>query len=275
MKVLFQTLQALIDYCASVSLPLDDMRFALGENKGHSPRWFYIYQDPATGEWVVAKNKSDGSTVERYRGANEREAVQLLVEKMEAEANARGLTIYVEEMQEEHQPAPQPIERSEPEYRYEPLQDDPWVINKRGNMEHRLRRRHHYYNLVMLMLAIMGAVIVVTFLYVEGKKAAFRTPTDRSELGQRPVYSENTEIAPPPDDGLFWLWYLNPSYQGDVYDPGYDYSYDYGYDYGNDYGQDDSWSWDFGDSDWDSGWDDGGSLWDSWDSGSTDWNSDW
>ena len=72
-------------------LPLNQMRFALGEDKGNEPRWFYIYQDSSTSEWVVAKNKSNGEKVERYRGNDEAAACQILFNKMEEEARSRGL----------------------------------------------------------------------------------------------------------------------------------------------------------------------------------------
>ncbi len=77
------------DFVQRHNIPLDKIRFALGEDKGHEPRWFYIYQDRFTGEWVVAKNKSDGSTAERYRGQDEAKACQILFDKMEEEFNNR------------------------------------------------------------------------------------------------------------------------------------------------------------------------------------------
>ena len=87
MKV--NSLQEYKDFVERHNIPLDTIRFALGEDKGHDPRWFYIYQDRFTGEWVVAKNKSDGSTAERYRGNDEAKACQILFDKMEEEFNKR------------------------------------------------------------------------------------------------------------------------------------------------------------------------------------------
>ena len=87
MKV--NSLQEYRDFVERHNIPLDTIRFALGEDKGHDPRWFYIYQDRFTGEWVVAKNKSDGSTAERYRGNDEAKACQILFDKMEEEFNKR------------------------------------------------------------------------------------------------------------------------------------------------------------------------------------------
>lgn len=68
------------EFVAKHNIPLDTIRFALGEDKGHEPRWFYIYQDRFTGEWVVAKNKNDGSTAERYRGFDDTSYYQNYVE---------------------------------------------------------------------------------------------------------------------------------------------------------------------------------------------------
>ncbi len=83
------SLQEYKDFVEKHNIPLDTIRFALGEDKGHEPRWFYIYQDRFTGEWVVAKNKNDGSTAERYRGFDEAAACQILFDKMQEEFNKR------------------------------------------------------------------------------------------------------------------------------------------------------------------------------------------
>ena len=54
------------DFVQRHNIPLDKIRFALGEDKGHEPRWFYIYQDRFTGEWVVAKSATEGMTRRRH-----------------------------------------------------------------------------------------------------------------------------------------------------------------------------------------------------------------
>ena len=54
-----QTLEELKDFCARHNLPLEQMRFFIGEDY-KKPKAFGIYQD-GDGNFVVYKNKADGS----------------------------------------------------------------------------------------------------------------------------------------------------------------------------------------------------------------------
>ena len=77
-----QTLEEFKTFAVQHDIPLEQLRFALGEDKGSEPMWFYIYQDDVTGEWVVAKNKRDGTKAVRYRGYDEAAACQILYDKL-------------------------------------------------------------------------------------------------------------------------------------------------------------------------------------------------
>ncbi len=48
-------------------MPLEQMRFFINRDY-KEPKAFGIFQDPETLEWVVYKNKADGTRAERYRG---------------------------------------------------------------------------------------------------------------------------------------------------------------------------------------------------------------
>ncbi len=238
------TLAELQACCEERRLPLDKMRFALDVDKGHEPRWFYIYLDDMSGEWVVTKNKSDGSRVERYRGYDEETAVQIFADKMEEEANKRGLTLGLPIHQEEGS-AEQDIQEDYEEAE-EPGASLGWV------------RKNLSIAIILIVAALVGVVWIFTM----------HAPTRGQGFDKRPDYDSKWEQIDLP---RLPVWEFIPHYD-------YSYDYDYGYDYDYDYSYDDDWSydWDSGDTDWDSGWDSGDTTWDSdWDSGDTDWDSDW
>ena len=64
-------------------LPYNVTRFFIGE-KVEEPRAFCIYKDDS-GDFIVYKNKADGTRVIRYRGRDEEYAVNLLWERLKEE----------------------------------------------------------------------------------------------------------------------------------------------------------------------------------------------
>ena len=78
-----KTIEELKAFCAAHNLPLEQMRFFLGEDY-RGPRAFGVYKD-GEGNFVVYKNKSDGSRSVRYRGTDEAYAVNELYQKMKSE----------------------------------------------------------------------------------------------------------------------------------------------------------------------------------------------
>ena len=78
-----KTIEALRAFCVSHHLPLAQMRFFLGEDY-RGARAFGIYKD-GEGNFVVYKNKADGSRAVRYRGTDEAYAVNELYQKMKSE----------------------------------------------------------------------------------------------------------------------------------------------------------------------------------------------
>lgn len=76
-----RTIQELKEWAEFNNLPLEDMRVFIGINYQY-PKAFGIYKDPNTGEFIVYKNKADGSRSIRYSGSNEEIAVKELFFKM-------------------------------------------------------------------------------------------------------------------------------------------------------------------------------------------------
>ena len=86
-----QTLEELKDFCAKHDLPLEQMRFFIGVDY-KKPRAFGIYQD-GDGNFVVYKNKADGSRAIRYKGTDEAYAVHELYLKMQSEVQKQKTRI--------------------------------------------------------------------------------------------------------------------------------------------------------------------------------------
>ena len=224
MKV--NSLQEYRDFVERHNIPLDTIRFALGEDKGHDPRWFYIYQDRFTGEWVVAKNKSDGSTAERYRGNDEAKACQILFDKMEEEFNKR---------------------------KYAGEDTAGGASGSAGSSQK--RKKSHFSSFVMRFLPYLIAIPICAYAFWDGYR-----DTHTKRPGQGYYVFRNTY-----DDGSVWddLYYYLDSCWYYFDDTSYYQNYVESKDNDDNYyddDDDDSWDsfdwgdWDSNDSDWDSDW---------------------
>ena len=69
-------------------MPLERMRFFINEDRREA-RCFGIYQEADTGNWVVYKNKDNGSRAVRYNGPDEAYAAQELWAKINSEIELR------------------------------------------------------------------------------------------------------------------------------------------------------------------------------------------
>lgn len=83
-----KTIEELKEYCAERGMPLLRMRFFIGENF-KEPKAFGIYKDGDN--YVVYKNKADGSRAIRYDGPDEAYAVNELFQKLLSECHNRGI----------------------------------------------------------------------------------------------------------------------------------------------------------------------------------------
>lgn len=83
-----QSIEELKQKCAEKNMPLEKMRFFIGENR-KEPKCFGVYQDENTGNWVVYKNKADGTRAVRYEGPDEARAAQEIWNKIGDEVKHR------------------------------------------------------------------------------------------------------------------------------------------------------------------------------------------
>ena len=77
------TIEELQQFCSDKKLPLDKLRFFIGENY-QGAKAYGIYRD-ADGQVVVYKNKADGTRAVRYQGTDEAYAVNELYQKLKEE----------------------------------------------------------------------------------------------------------------------------------------------------------------------------------------------
>lgn len=288
-----KTIDELLEFIHDKGIPVEQMRFAIGENMGSQPRWFFIYYDIETQEWVVAKNKDTGETVERYRGDSEEKAVEIIFAKMEEEANKRGLSVVYDN----------PAKEREEYYtnrHNDPSPDKRKYRRKRNSI---LNNKRFVIQLSVALTIVIAATIFVAVLmfgptrqwtgpgYYKGYNGnvycnTYEDYRDRYRTNYSHAYDGYHDRYYYDDYDYDYNYRYDNDYDYDYnYDYDYDYDDDYDYDYSYDYDDDSSssWSsWDSSDTDWGSSWDsydsydyDSGSSWDSWDSGSTDWDSDW
>jgi hypothetical protein len=83
-----QSIEELKQKCAEKNMPLEKMRFFIGENR-KEPKCFGVYLDESTGNWVVYKNKADGTRAVRYEGPDEARAAQEIWTKIGDEVKHR------------------------------------------------------------------------------------------------------------------------------------------------------------------------------------------
>ena len=274
----------ILDLAGSMGLPLEDMHFIIGRNTD-TPQCFGIYEDTATGEFVVYKNKTDGTHVEHYRGMDEAYAAQQIWDKLESEiakrrsayggAIAKGAPVhrdvYLGRKMEQVQRQPRPPKNRTP----------------------RRRRKRFNYTILIYTVVILSCLAIA--IADKKQKSHLRNGyyTHRGD-----VYYQQSGNWYYYDDAIDdWEPYYDAN---DWYDDTYDYDDDYygsyytfdnedsafyssefyvddsrSYDYGSSYDYDDDYDYDYDydyDNDYDYDWD---SDWDSWDSWDTDWDSDW
>ncbi len=258
-----ETIGELQEFCAAHKMPLDAMRFFIGEDF-RGARAFGIYKDE-NGNCVVYKNKSDGSRAVRYEGPDEKRAVREIYEKLKSETDLRRRA------DARRAPAQYDPERyAEPE-----ASDDeppkPWALVLGGIL--------YFWKPIVIVLA---AAALLFFIGRKPDRGYYRYQDDT-------YYYQSGDWYRYDDYADGWEPYLDvPADLTEHYDDYYE-SEDYGgvfgvpdfsgsgwYDEDDEYDEDDGWSLFDDDSSYDSyDWDDGGSDYDSWDSFDTDWDSDW
>ncbi len=79
-----ETIEELIAFAKEHNLPLKEMRYFLGENYT-GPKAIGIYKDEETRNFIVYKNKADGTRAVRYEGKDEKYAVNEVYQKMKTD----------------------------------------------------------------------------------------------------------------------------------------------------------------------------------------------
>lgn len=267
-----QTMEELKDFCARHNLPLEQMRFFIGEDY-KKPKAFGIYQD-GDGNFVVYKNKADGSRAIRYKGTDEAYAVHELYLKLQSE-------VQKQKTRRSASAAEQTGGKSNHQGRSTNRLSGVWA-----SFSPREKRR------------LIGSLLLVLFLFsilafdamvpdkgyysYEGSYYYYDYPDwyrfDREQLDWVPA-----DMAHTPLDRHYNHYLIKNNSSGSQYSESVDSEY---YDAfsasqsvweeddssiredssGSDSSWDDS-DWDDSDWDWDSGSD--------WDSSYTDWDSDW
>ena len=273
-----QTVEELLAFCERHELPLSKMRFFIGLDYPGA-KAYGIFKDK-NGDFVVYKNKADGSRAVRYRGPDEAYAVNELFQKLKDEATGQRARVAAA--------------------RTPGFPASSAHANNPYNYPYRAAKRPRKRKANALLIAIIAAAAAIT---IGRTAAAIRNSHQTPHFSQGYYqYNDNYYYNYRDDWYLynddFGTWYpiytvddeLTQNY-GDYY-TSYSYDDDYGvqsfsdssyYNSGSgssgyssswDSGSDSSWSWDWDDDDdWDSSsdWD-----WDSdWDSDFGDWDSDW
>ena len=262
-----RTIAELEAFCDRHELPLAKMRFFIGLDYPGA-KAFGIYRD-GDGNFVVYKNKADGSRAVRYRGPDEAHAVKEIFDKLKEEATNQRIRV---------------ARARAPGFSGSEAQDrNPY----NGTEQFDAQRAEKKKRAILGVIIGVAAAVTIVRAAVALRPHQFRPATGYYNYGGNYYYSQNSD----------WYLYDNGgwypiSVADELLDNAQDYyaSYSYSDDYGvSDFAQSDyytysdyddssssnfDWSWDWDDDDdWDSDsdWD-----WDSdWDSGSTDWDSDW
>lgn len=236
-----KTIEELKTWCKQKNIPLQQARFYIGENyKG--ARAFGIYKDEGTENFIVYKNKSDGSRAVRYEGKDEAYAVNEIYQKLK------------EEMLNQKQRIAQNQSNQRPSSNNRKKSNSTNKIFIYGIVAFTI--------IVIFAAAIIGDSIPNTGYYYYGNDEYYYQNGDGWYR-----YNSNDWEPTEVDDTLvdnYSDYYESQSYDSDYnYDDFSDSSY-YQESSSSDSSSD-------SDSDWDSGWDSGS----DWDSGSSDWDSDW
>lgn len=241
-----KTIEELKAFCAAHNMPLEKMRFFIGVDF-REPRAFGIYRDE-NGDFIVYKNKADGSRAVRYRGKDEAYAVNELYQKLKSEVQIRKAK--TSDAPPPPPPAPEP------------------------STPHRRKRREPG--------GIIAAVIIFIMIIAYAMFTAAHTPdTGYYDYDGGYYYYQDDDWYYYDDalNGWFYASSVDSALREDYRDyyAGDSYSSQYGVEnfadseyYSSSSSSNDDSSWN---SDWDSS--DFDTDYSSWDSSDTDWSSDW
>ena len=273
-----KTIDDLLAFCERHELPLAKMRFFIGLDYPGA-KAYGIFKDK-NGDFVVYKNKADGSRAVRYRGPDEAYAVNELFQKLKEEATSQRARV---------------TSARTPGYAASPAHDSNQYNYTSGEASVQRSRKRKSNKLLIILIAAAAAITIgrtaaaisnqtphpSTGYYHYNNQYYYNQNNDwylyNSDIGSwYPIYTVDDELT-----GNYSDYYTSYSYDDDYgvenfAESGFYDSYSGSSSYSSDWdsGSSSSWSWDWDDDDdWDSSddWD-----WDSdWDSDWGDWDSDW
>ena len=269
-----QTIDELLAFCERHELPLSKMRFFIGLDYPGA-KAYGIFQDK-NGDFVVYKNKADGSRAVRYRGPDEAYAVNELFQKLKEEATSQRSRVAAAR---QSGPGASSAQAGGTD-----------AYSGGAKPQRRGKRKA---NAVLIGIIALAAAITIgrtaaaihhtaqpSTGYYQYNGSTYYNQNDSWYLyddigGWYPLYAVDNELQSNASD-YYTSYSYNEDYGVESFADSEYYSYsDYSSsDYSSDYDSGSSWSWDWDDDDsWDSSddWD-----WDSdWDSDWGDWDSDW
>lgn len=208
------TIEELQIFIAEKNIPAEKIRFFIGVDY-REPKAFGIYRDEMTGNFVVYKNKADGTRAVRYEGKDEAYAVNEIYQKLREEINRNN---------EQH--GRSDLGAGNPSYQ------NPHTYTGEGNDPERRKNNRKFHILLILFIAI-----VVISLFMSIAKVSGRT-SGHGGFFYHPGYEYNI------DD--------EDSSGGDSDESvsSYDDTWDTDWDSGSSWNS----NWDSFDSNWDSDW---------------------
>ncbi|MBR4346114.1 MAG: hypothetical protein IKP75_04185 [Oscillospiraceae bacterium] len=225
------SIEELLNKADAAGMPLEKMRFFIGKDC-KEPKCFGVYFDMDSEEWIVYKNKSDGSRAVRYHGPDEAFAAQEIWDKICAEVDIRRDKL--------------------------PRKDGSGSVTRSGSKGGVLGAVRQYAPFIIF-------IVVFIIVMILGRN---KNKTGYYKRGEDVYYCQNDSWYYL-DDAAGWLAYSgtyddwDDYYYGDSYyfsdssdsfeNSGF-YSDSSSDDDDDDYDSYDYDSWDAGDSDWDSDW---------------------
>jgi hypothetical protein len=235
-----RTIEELKAFCAEKQIPLDKFKFHIGENYT-GPQAFGIYYDEQNKEYVVYKNKTDGSRSVRYHGHDEGYAVNEIYQKLKEQIG--DYKAYRASKGAIHGPAGEPSSANS-------------AVDAKAN------------KIKIITWAIIIAAVLIIVVSGIGKKSSGDNGSFYNYNGNSYYYNDGSWYSYDDSTGNYSETYDVPSELNDHRDDYYDDLNEYNRQTIDSDWDDDSdfdWSWSSNDdTSWDSGWDSGGS-----------WDSDW
>ena len=213
------TIEELQKFIAEKNIPAEKIRFFIGVDY-REPKAFGIYRDEMTGNFVVYKNKADGTRAVRYEGKDEAYAVNEIYQKLREEINRNN---------ELHGNPNRSPGNSAYQNTYTSAGGDDDPERKRNNRKFKL-----------MMTAFIFIVVVSLFVCIARGAVSSNGYGRGFFVNNSPGYEYNNDRED--DDSDSW----NNNDSQNSYDDSWDTDWDAG----------DSWNsdWNSFDSDWDSDW---------------------